>query len=402
MLRNGLVVGQVGFALVLLVGAGLLLASFRQVLALDPGFQQGRRVLTAKISLPDARYAEGNALRAFTARILERARSLPGVAQAGATDIIPLGGSYSSSVIIAEGYEMKPGESVVSPSRIVATSGYFKAMGIPLIEGRTFDERDTEEALPAIIVDRQLAERFWPNESALGKRLYRPNSPKDLLAITEETEFLTVVGVVGYVRFRSLVEPDEPVGAYYYPYEQMPRRRICLAIKTAGDPSTLVGALRRELAQIDPQLPLYDIHTMQERLDETLVTRRSPVLLALVFGAVALFLSALGIYGVLAYLVTQRTKEIGIRVAMGSDAKSIFRLILREGLAIVAIGFAIGIGGALAMSRSIESLLFGVRPLDATVMLSSATILAIVALIACSVPAARATRIDPVEALNAE
>ncbi len=141
---------------------------------------------------------------------------------------------------------------------------------------------------------------------------------------------------------------------------------------------------------------------MQERLDETLVTRRSPVLLALVFGAVALFLSALGIYGVLAYLVTQRTKEIGIRVAMGSDAKSIFRLILREGLAIVAIGFAIGIGGALAMSRSIESLLFGVRPLDATVMLSSAMILAIVALIACSVPAARATRIDPVEALNAE
>ncbi len=240
MLRNGLVVGQVGFALVLLVGAGLLLASFRQVLALDPGFQQGRRVLTAKISLPDARYAEGNALRAFTARILERVRSLPGVVQAGATDIIPLGGSYSSSVIIAEGYEMKPGESVVSPSRIVATSGYFKAMGIPLIEGRTFDERDTEEALPAIIVDRQLAERFWPNESALGKRLYRPTSPKDLLAITEETEFLTVVGVVGYVRFRSLVEPDEPVGAYYYPYEQMSRRRIGLAIKTAGDPSTLV------------------------------------------------------------------------------------------------------------------------------------------------------------------
>jgi ABC-type antimicrobial peptide transport system permease subunit len=213
---------------------------------------------------------------------------------------------------------------------------------------------------------------------------------------------LTVVGVVGYVRFRDLVEPDEPVGTYYYPYEQRPRRRIGLAIKTVTDPSDLVGALRQELARVDPQLPLYDIRTMQERLDETLITRRSPVLLALVFGAVALFLSALGIYGVLAYLVTQRTKEIGIRIALGSNAESIFRLILREGLAIVAIGFAIGIAGALAMSRSIESLLFEVRPLDATVLLSSATILAVVAFVACSLPAMRATRINPVEALNAD
>jgi len=402
MVRNGLVVAQVAIAFILLVGAGLLLASFREVLALDPGFRRAESILTAQISLPETRYSEDTDLRSLTARVLERVRSIPGVVHAGATSIIPLGGSYSSSVIIAEGYEMKPGESVVSPGRITVTPDYFEAMGIPLVEGRTFDERDTEGALQTIIIDQQLARRFWPDGSALDKRLFRPSNPEDLAAITEDTEFSTVVGVVGNVRLRRLIELEEPVGAYYYPFEQNPNRRIGLTIRTATEPAGLVGTLRRELARIDPQLPLYDIHTMEERLDTALVARRSPMLVALVFGAVALFLSALGIYGVLIYLVSQRTKEIGIRVALGSDGKNVFRLILREGLAIVAIGFAIGIGGTLVMSRYIESLLFGVRPLDATVMVSGAAILSVVALVACSVPATRATRINPVEALNAE
>ena len=222
------------------------------------------------------------------------------------------------------------------------------------------------------------------------------------MAVTEDTVFLTVVGVVGDVRLRALVDTDARVGAYYFPYHQRPTRGITLAIKTANEPSSFVGGVRREIARIDPELPFYDVHTMQERLDESLVTRRSPMLLALVFGAVALFLAAIGIFGVLAYLVTQRTKEIGIRVALGCDARTIFGLVLKEGLVIVAFGFAVGLTGAITLGRYLESLLYGVRPLDASVIASAGALLAAVALIACSVPATRATRINPVEALNAE
>jgi predicted permease len=282
------------------------------------------------------------------------------------------------------------------------TPGYFEAMGIRLIEGRFFDERDTEESLKTVIVDERLAKKFWADGSALGKRLYFPTSPQDLMAITEETEFLTVVGVVGKVKLRALVDPDERVGACYHPYKQNTRRGITLAIKATTEPTSLIGPVRRELAEIDPQLPLYDIQTMQERVDRSLVTRRSPMLLALVFGGVALFLAAIGIYGVLAYLVTQRTKEIGIRMALGSDAMAVFRLVLKEGVTIVSIGFALGIVGAVSLARYTESVLFGVEPLDGVVLLSAAALLAFVALIACSVPATRATQINPMRALNAE
>jgi ABC-type antimicrobial peptide transport system permease subunit len=211
-----------------------------------------------------------------------------------------------------------------------------------------------------------------------------------------------VVGVVKSVRLRGLVEGDERVGAYYFPHRQQPSRRITLAIKVSNEPSVLIGAVRRGIAQIDPELPFYDVYTMQERLNESLVTRRSPMLLALAFGAVALFLAAIGIYGVLAYRVTQRTKEIGIRVALGSDARGIFSLVLREGLVIVVIGFALGIGGAVLFGRYIESVLYGVQPLDGMVVVSAGVILAVVALAACSIPATRAARIHPVRALSAE
>ena len=402
MVRNGLVVAQVAFAFILMVGAGLMLASFRQVLMVNPGFRDADSVLTGRFSPPRTRYAEDQDLRAFTARVLDRVRGLPGVVSAGVTNTIPFGGSYSDSVILAEGYEMQPGESVVSPSRLTVSPGYFEAMGIPLKEGRFFDERDNEDAGQAVIIDERLAKKFWPGDSPLGKRLYFPSNPEDLLAIPEDTVFLTVVGVVGDVKLKGLVDSEESVGAHYLPYEQAPRRGLTLAIKTASEPTALVGSVRRELAGIDPLLPLYDVRTMQERLDESLVTRRAPILLAVVFGAVALFLAAIGIYGVLAYLVTQRTKEIGIRLVLGSEAKNVFSLVLKEGLAIVTAGLALGIGGAVVLARYIEALLFDVQPLDIVVLIYATALLAIVGLVACSVPATRATRINPVEALNAE
>ncbi len=402
LLRNALVVGQIGFALVLLVGSGLMLASFQQVVSIDPGFRQASSVLTGSISLPRTRYPEPADWRSFFERALERVRALPGVSAAGVTTSIPLGSSFNDSVILAEGYEIPAGESLVSPSQSVVSPGYFEAMGIDLIEGRYFDRRDQRNSLPTIIIDQRLARKFWPGVSALGKRLYFPSSMEDLTRIDENTRFFTVVGVVRDVKLRALVDPDERVGAYYFTFEQTPRPRFDFAIKTATIPGHLTESIRREIAALDPELPFYDPVTMQQRLEESLVSRRSPTMLVGAFGALALFLAAVGIYGVLAYLVAQRTREVGIRIALGSSAGGIFRLILAEGLLIVGCGLLLGVAGSVGMARFVESLLYEVEPLNPFVLIGSAALLGAVGLLACSMPARRATRIDPVDALSAE
>jgi predicted permease len=396
-LRRALVVAQVAFAFVLLTGAGLLFASFRQVLAVDPGFRADG-VLTASISLPRSRYNAG-ALVAFTNDALRRLRTLPGVAAAGATNTIPFGGNNNDSVILAEGYQMKPGESVISPSQVVVTPGYFEAIGVKRVRGRFFDERDSARAPKAIIVDETLARRFWPGHDPIGRRMYMPQDIDNLLAVTEKTEWLHVVGVIGDVKLHDLTEGKKTVGAYYFPADQNEAANLTFAIRTPGDPAALTSSVRRVIAELDRELPIFDTLTLDERLEKSLVSRRSPVVLSLSFGIVALLLSALGIYGVLAYLVTQRTKEIGIRIALGSSAAAIYELVLREGLVLIAAGFALGAAGALALRRSLESQLFGVSASDPAVLGGVTLVLALVAALACALPARRATRIDPIVAL---
>ena len=400
-LRNALVVTQIAFALLLLVGAGLLLASFRQVLAVKPGFAAGN-VLTGSVALPSIQYKGDQELRAFMDRALEKIRALPGVVASGATDSIPFGHHSSDSLIMAEGYQMKPGESVVSPNQIVVTPGYFEAMRVPLIEGRLFDSRDSADSQKVIIVDERLARKFWPGVSPIGRRMWRPGGADDLIQPGANTRWYTVVGVVGSVKLRALVDPDERVGAYFFPYQQDPRSSPTFVLRTAGEPSALVSALRKAIVEVDPGLPLHDVRTMQERIDESLIARKSPMLLAIAFGLVALFLAGVGIYGVLAYTVAQRTREIGIRMALGSTTERIFRLIAREGFMLLGIGFALGLAGTLALARYVESLLFGVRPVDPYVLAGVAGILALAAAIACVLPARRAARVDPVVALRQE
>ncbi len=397
-LRRSLVAAQVAFTFVLLVGAGLLLASFRRVLAVDPGFTP-EGVMSATVSLPRSRYADDDALRRFTDEALRRVRALPGVSAAGATDTIPFGGSNSDSVILAEGYRMKPGESVISPASVVVTPGYFEAMRVRLARGRFFDERDRPGAQPAIMVDQKLAQRFWPGQDPIGRRMYRPTDVNDLLAINEKTVFLTVVGVIEDIKLHDLTEGDKSVGAYYFPMAQETARRVTFALRTTGRPETLTGSLRTALLALDPELPLFDVHTMEQRTAGALLGRRAPAQLGLAFGALALLLSAVGIYGVLAYLVAQRSKEIGIRLALGSSARGIFELVLREGLLLVGAGCALGALGALALRSSLDSLLFGVRAGAALVIGAMSLLLALVALTACALPARRATRIDPVVVL---
>ena len=399
--RRGLVVAEVALAFVLLVGAGLLLASFRALLRVDPGFMAAQ-VLTGRVAPLEARYPDDAALRSYADRALERIRALPGVAAAGASSYLPFSWDGSSSVIVPEGHVMTPGESLVSPNQLYVTPGYLEALRVPLVRGRLFTDSDAPPAPPVVIIDEQLANRFWPNADPIGRRMYLPRSPEELAKPTPDTAWIRVVGVVKGVKLRGLVEGENArVGAYYLPYASNPSRGIGFAIRTSGtDPALMTKAVNGALTSIDPEMQLFDTFAMSERIERSLNPRRAPMLLSLGFGVVALLLAAIGIYGVLAYQVGQRTREIGIRMALGSDAGGILRLILREGVVLVVAGLALGIAGAVAVRGFIASQLYGVAPFDSGVLLLVTSVLALASLAACVAPARRAARVDPVIALQ--
>ena len=400
-IRQLLVAAQIGFAFALLMGAGLLLASFRVLLHVNPGFNPNG-VVSASVALPKSRYANDQALRDFMNRALPAVRAIPGVSSAGATEAIPLGNNHSDSVILAEGYQMKPGESLISPLNISVTPGYVETLGISMLKGRSFTDRDNESAPRVIIVDERLARHFWPNTDAIGRRMRFPEDPKDLLKVNEHTVWYTVVGVTRSLRYENLDDSGATVGAYYLPNSQQPASNFTFALKTAADASSVVHALRAEVARLDPDLALFDMHSMSERVGLSVASRRTSMLLANAFGAVALFLASLGIYGVLAYLVAQRTREIGIRVALGSTRTGILGLVLREGSRLVAIGFALGMIAAVSLQKAVANEIYGVRPFDPVVLFGVMGVLTAIALVACAVPARRAMRVDPMVALRYE
>jgi predicted permease len=399
-MRRLLVASEVAFAFVLLAGAGLLLASFDKVINVDPGFDP-KNLLTARVSPPASRYQGDAELRAFTDRLLRDVRALPGVAAAGIGSNVPFGGDFSDSVILAEGYQMAPGESLVSPYRVEITPGFLEALQVPLKAGRLFTDSDTASAPAVAIVDEALARKFWPGQNPVGRRMWRPENPNNLTTPSPDQKWITVVGVVGDMKMAGLVTSDTRVGTYYFPVAQEAIRTMTLAVRSAGgDPLELTPSIRKTLTSIDPELPLYSVRLMEDRIDESLVDRRTPMLLALAFAVVALFLAAVGLYGVLAYQVAQRRKEIGIRMALGSEPRGILALVLREGLLVVAAGLVFGLGGALAAGRAMQSQLYGIGGADPLVFGGVTVSLMLVALAACIVPARRAARIDPVIALT--
>ena len=400
LMRRVLVTSQVAFALMLLIGAGVLLASFDRIMTIDPGFRAAN-VLTGTISMPVSRYRDDDALRAASARILDRLRSVPGVESVGLTTTLPFSGSYSDSVILAEGYQMQPGESLISPQQVVASTGYFEAMGATLVAGRFFNADDVQTRPRVLVIDNRLARRFWPNGDALGKRMYFPQDISNIMARPREDQMMTIVGIIEPMRLRGLIDAGaQMTGAYYSALPQSVSRTLGVAIRTTQAPETVTGSVRREIAQIDPEMPFYGVRTMEDRLSTSLMDRRTPMLLATGFAAVALFLAAIGIYGVLAYQVSQRRREIGIRMALGAESGSIFNLVLKEGGLIVGVGAAFGLAGAFFLRQTLQSQLYETGAMDPRVVAAVAGMLIAVALIACVLPARRAARTDPLIALS--
>jgi putative ABC transport system permease protein len=394
-LRQLLVVSQTALAVVLLVAAGLLLQSFRRLMDVDPGFR-AEGVLTATINIPTMKYGEAKDVVQFYESLVPRIASLPGVAAAGAATLAPLGGVVTPTDIEVQGWVNAP-DAPRSVAIIQAvTPGYFPAMGIPLREGRTFDARDGMDAPLVAVVSEALANRYWGVRSAIGEQVRWD---------ADDARFAQVVGVVPDVRQDKLKEPDTH-GTLYLAHAQTPHtwvafRTMTLTVRTAVEPTSLVGALRSEVEALDPTVPLYAVRTMEQAIADATATQRFSTLLQLLFAVVALSLAAIGLYGVLAFAVARRTSEIGIRMALGAKPSDMRRMVVREGMVLVAIALVIGAVGALATGRLLESLLFGVTPGDPVVYASVLVTLAAVGLVACWVPARRASGVDPAEALRA-
>lgn len=387
--RAALVVAETALALMLLIGAGLLIKSFARLQSVDPGFSADS-VLTAQISLPATRYADAAARRAFWARLLEQVRSMPGVTAAGLTSNVPFSGNVSSGSYSIVGYTPGAAEPQPHGRQEVVGGEYFRAMRIPLVAGRVFTESDTAEAPPVVVIDEYLVRKYFADRPAVGEHIRRggPDSPP-----------FTIVGVVGTINSIDLGEPVTKE-RIYYPVAQQARSSMSLIVKTGVDPQTLVAPVRSAVQSIDPEQPIADVRTMDQWMMRSLEGRRTPMALLALFGGVALILSAIGIYGVLAFGVAQRVREFGIRQALGADRRSILALVLRQGLRTTAIGLVIGLVGSFVVTRYLQSRLFGVEAHDPAVFVTVTALLLMVALVACYVPARRATQVDPMTALR--
>ena len=406
-LRNALVVSEVAIALVLLVGAGLMIKSFRQLLQLNMGFRT-ENVLTMRLSVPSTKYKDDVQVAAFYRQLLDKIKALPGVEAAGAISHLPLSGSYSSGTTAVENAEAQEGlksfqgSAYIEADRRSVSADYFKAMGIQLKEGRLFTEADTETAPPVAVVDETFERRFWPHGTAVGKRfIARFNNPKDI-------QWGQIVGVVAHVRHygvdqvKQFALGQEGREQAYFPYLQRPSNRMYLAIKTTTDPLSLTGAVRSQVLSLDPEQPVYNVKSMDQLVTTSLAQRQLNMVLFASFSAIALILAAVGIYGVMSYSVTQRTHEIGIRMALGARQHNVLGLVVRQGMTLALTGVVVGLGAAIALTRLMSSLLFGVSATDPLTFAAISVILTGVALAACLVPARRATRVDPMVALRYE
>ncbi|HEU4933890.1 MAG TPA: FtsX-like permease family protein, partial [Pyrinomonadaceae bacterium] len=395
-LRSTLIVFEVALSIVLLVGAGLLIQTlfqlFRQYSVLEPD-----KVLTMRTILPREKYKELQVRDNFYQQVLQRVAHLPGVASAGYSTSVPISWKGGSSGFYPEGIKSPiPGMSYDAIHRQVSAD-YLQTMHIQLHQGRYFDNRDNAQSMNVAIINETMARQYWPGENALGRR-FKIGDPDDATL-----PWIQIVGIVADIRQMGL---DEPVKAeMYLPYQQidhpwfMPRD---LAIRTNGDTSNLVGSVRQIIREVDPDQPISNVATMEEVLGTEAAQRRMGMIMLVGFALLALLLASLGIYGVLAYFVTQHTSEIGVRQALGATPRDILFLVLKKGMGLTLLGVAIGLASAFALTRLMSSLLFGVKASDPLTFVAVPVLLAVVALLACYIPARRATKVDPLVALRYE
>ena len=390
-LRGLLVISEVALSLMLLVSAGLLMRSFVSLLRTDPGFSPDK-ILTMHLALPAAKYKEDPQRVSFYSELVSRVKALPGVESAALVNYLPLGGSNSSDAFLIEGTpEPPPGQDFIGRYR-VCTPEYFETLGIPIVKGRAFTEQDRAGAPPVIIVNETLAKRFWPNGDALGKRMRFTGPP-------EKSPWIQVVGIVPDVK-HDLSLPVTP--DYYLPYAQDSWNSMVLVAKTRVEPLALAASVRQQVWSIDKDQPVFDVRSMdQVRALSVSLYSFSSVSLG-IFAVIAVLLAAIGIYGVMSYAVMQRTQEIGIRMALGARAADVLKLVVRNGMSLALIGVVAGLAGSYALTRLLASLLVGVTPTDVVTFALVTLGLLMIALLACYVPARRATKVDPLVALRYE
>src|SRR5271170_2094526 len=391
-LRGALAIAETALALVLLVGAGLMLKSLYHLIQVSPGFQPAR-VLYMELDLRTDRYSKDPEILNFWQQVLDRTRTIPGVESAALGTVVPLTGNHRRSDITIEGLPIPgPGE-FPHPDRHTISAGYTTTMGIPLLRGRIFSEADNETAPDVALVNATLARRFFTDGDAVGKRFLWGHPGKD-------EKWITIVGVVADTKLYGLDNPARL--EIYSPYRQSPSNDMNLVVRSTVDPASLTSAIRAAVAAIDKDQPIFDVHTMQRLVDDSVSTRRLTLVLLDIFTVLALILAAIGIYGVMSYSVALRTPEIGIRMALGAQQKDVLRLVFGQGARIAFFGVAIGLTVAAALARLLSSLLFSVSASDPLTFAAVAVILVAVALLACYIPARRALRVDPIIALRYE
>ncbi|HJR60186.1 MAG TPA: ABC transporter permease [Vicinamibacterales bacterium] len=385
-MRRGLIVAEVALALILLTGGGLLLQTFLRLQAADLGFDP-RNVLVGFVNPPRVSYDTAAKHVAFYDQVYEKARALPGVQKAALVSVLPLGGDSDMNFEI----EGRPAPQAASETPVtwyrLVTASYFDTMGMSIRHGRGFE---TREAAPSVVVNESMARKFFPGEQAIGRRLrFNPDRP-----------WFTIIGIVSDARVRGAREAARI--ETFVPYWQMPEPGMNVVLRTAGDPALLTSALRQSVASLDPNVPVQGITTLEAIVGDSIDQPKFFAMLAAGFAILALVLAAIGIYGVMAYVVAQRTTEIGVRMALGATQREVFRLVISDGLKLTGIGVALGVAGSILVARWLTTLLFGVTPGDPGTLAVTAAVLLLVAAAACFVPARRATRVDPMVALRAQ
>jgi predicted permease len=391
-LRRLLVIAELAISVVVLIVAGLLLRSFIRLQNVSPGFNPGN-VLTLELTLGGDKYKDAKVARAACRQMLENFERLPGAVSAGGVSSLPFSTMFAWGPVNVEGHILPPGEKFITADERIVAGRYFETMQIPLLKGRLFNDQDTEDKLHVALVDEFMAQQLWPNQDPLGKRV----SFGDLAA---KPEWTTVVGVVGRIKQETL-DSDSRI-ALYLPYNQYLSRLLNVVLRTTTDPASLTSAVAHELHEVDRDLPMYRVVTMDQRMAESLSRRRFTTVLLALFAGFALALASIGVYGVMSYLVSQGTREIGIRMALGATQRAVLKLIVKQGMMLALCGVACGLLAALGVARLVSGLLFGVKATDPLTFAVIAVLLTLAALFACYIPARRAARIDPMISLRNE